>query len=80
MITILRSVVTSAQTTMNSALATLNSTDQYITSAYQICDHLHTLHSIGLFIYDKDTVMTELGFTDAEKNWESMIELGMELE
>lgn len=62
---------------VDTASATLRDTDEYITSTYYICDHLHTLHSIGLYAYNKDTVMTALGFTDADKTWERMIEMGM---
>lgn len=65
---------------VSAAATALNNTDQYISTTYYTCDHQHTLHSIGLFTYDKDTVMTALGFTDADKQWENLIELGMNLD
>ena len=65
---------------VDGAQATLDSTEPTITTTYWTCDHLHTLHSIGLFNYDKDTVMTVLGFTDADKELENLIELGMTLD
>ena len=65
---------------VDGAQATLDATEPTITTTYWTCDHLHTLHSIGLFNYDKDTVMTVLGFTDADKEWENLIELGMTLD
>ena len=64
----------------DTAWRTLQNTDEYITTTYYTCDHLHTLHSIGLYTYDKETVMTALGFTDADKEWENLIELGMTLD
>lgn len=64
----------------DTAWRTLQNTDEYITTTYYTCDHLHTLHSIGLYTYDKETVMTALGFSDADKEWENLIELGMTLD
>lgn len=64
----------------DAAWTTLQNTDEYITTSYRTCDHLHTLHSFGLFAYDRDAVMTQLGFTDADKEWEHLIELGMNLD
>ena len=65
---------------VDDAQTTLDNTEPTITTTYWTCDHLHTLHSIGLFTYDKETVMTALGFTDADKEWENLIELGMTLD
>ncbi len=64
----------------DAAWTTLQNTDEYITTSYWTCDHLHTLHSFGLFAYDREAVMTQLGFTDADKEWEHLIELGMNLD
>lgn len=65
---------------IDEAATVLDSTPETITTTYRTCDHQHTLHSIGLFAYDKDTVMTALGFTDADKEWANLIELGMNLD
>ena len=65
---------------VDSAYQTLQNTEPTITDTYYTCDHQHTLHSIGLFTYNKETVMTALGFTDADKEWENLIELGMNLD
>ena len=65
---------------IDEAASVLDSTPETITTTYRTCDHQHTLHSIGLFAYDKDTVMTALGFTDADKEWANLIELGMNLD
>lgn len=58
----------------------MQNTPQTITTTYWTCDHLHTLHSVGLFTYDKETVMNALGFSQADKKWEQLIELGMTLD
>lgn len=55
-------------------------TPETIKTPYRACDRLHALHSIGFFTYDKNIVMTALGFTDADKQWEELIEMGMELD
>lgn len=62
------------------ARSKLESTPKTIKTPYRTCDNQHTLHSIGLYTYDKDTVMTVLGFADADKQWEELIEMGMELD
>lgn len=41
-----------------------------------ICEYQHTLHSVGLWYYDKETVMNALGFTDFDKQWVSLTEMG----
>lgn len=74
------SMLSQLNSEVSTAQTTLNNTDQYTVTTYYTCDHLHTLHSIGLYTYDKDTVMTALGFTDADKQWENLIELGMNLD
>jgi hypothetical protein len=38
------------------------------------CPHLHTLHCFGLAFFDKNDVMSALGFTQKEKEWEEMTE------
>ena len=65
---------------VDGAWTTVQNTPQTITTTYWTCDHEHTLHSIGLFTYDKESIMTALGFTDADKQWENLIELGMNLD
>ena len=65
---------------VSEAQSTLNRTQEYIVTTYRTCDHEHTLHSIGLYTYDKEAVMTALGFSDADKEWENLIELGMNLD
>ena len=62
---------------VNAAKTKLDHTEQYTSSSYRTCDHLHTLHSIGLYGYIKDTVMNTLGFTDNYKEWEAMTEFGL---
>ena len=62
---------------INDAKTKLDHTDQYITTTYRTCDHLHTLHSIGLYGYSKDTVMNTLGFTNNYKEWEALTEFGL---
>jgi hypothetical protein len=65
---------------VDEAEETLNSTPETIITTYYICDHQHTLHSVGLFNYDMDTVMTALGFSDADKEWANLVKLGMNLD
>ena len=55
---------------------TANNTPQYIVE--ESCDHLHTLHSIGLAMFTKENVMSALGFTDTYIEWEEMTERGFE--
>ena len=62
---------------VDEAWDTMQNTPKTITTTYWTCDHLHTLHSVGLFTYDKETVMNALGFSQADKKWEQLIELGM---
>lgn len=42
----------------------------------RVCQHSHNLHSIGLWYYDKEYVMNALGFSDNDKQWESLTEMG----
>lgn len=51
----------------------VNSTPENIETPYYICDHNHTLHSVGLNFFDADAVMTQYGFSENEKAWERMI-------
>ena len=39
------------------------------------CTHLHTLYSIAVTFYSKDDVMDKLGFSQKEKEWESITEV-----
>ena len=80
-LTVNESLDATMQTTLtnavNSAQTTLNNTQQYITSSYRTCDHLHKLHSIGLYGYSKEAVMNTLGFSDEYKEWEALTEFGL---
>ncbi|MBQ3256365.1 MAG: hypothetical protein IJN43_16170 [Ruminococcus sp.] len=60
------------------ANAALNSTPATIETTVYKCDLNHTLHSLGLFFYNKEDVMNALGFTDAEKEWVDLTELGFQ--
>ena len=43
-----------------------------------ICEYKHSLHSIGLAFFDKETVMNALGFDDISKEWVELTEMGFE--
>lgn len=43
-----------------------------------ICEYQHNLHSIGLWYYSKENIMDALNFTDNEKQWVSLTEMGFE--
>lgn len=42
------------------------------------CKHEHTLHNVGIWVYDKNHVMDELGFTEEDKRWVELMEMGFE--
>lgn len=43
-----------------------------------ICENQHELHSIGLWYYNKESIMDALEFTSSEKEWVSLTEMGFE--
>lgn len=43
-----------------------------------ICEYQHNLHSIGLWYYSKESIMDALNFTDNEKQWVNLTEMGFE--
>ena len=43
-----------------------------------ICENQHELHSIGLWYYNKESIMDALEFTSSEKEWVSLTEIGFE--
>lgn len=61
-----------------SAVQVRNSTPVTIEEVTYICENQHDLHSIGLWYYNKESIMNALGFTDNEKNWVSLTETGFE--
>lgn len=58
------------------ALAVLNATPSYTEVVTYICNLEHRLHSIGLNFYTAEDVMNALGFTETEKEWVKLTELG----
>lgn len=60
------------------AVQELNNTPATIEEITYICEYQHKLHSIGLWYYNKDSVMNALGFTDSEKEWVRLTEMGFE--
>lgn len=54
----------------------LNDTPKTIETVTYICNFEHDLHSIGLTFYSKDQVMSALGFSESEKQWVSLTEIG----
>lgn len=51
---------------------------QDIEEVTYICEYQHNLHSIGLWYYSKESIMDALNFTDNEKEWVSLTEMGFE--
>lgn len=43
-----------------------------------ICEYQHDLHSVGLWYYSKESIMETLEFTNSEKEWVSLTEMGFE--
>lgn len=60
------------------AAAVLNNTPPTIERIIYLCEYLHDLHSVGLYFYDKEDVMNALSFTDAEKQWVELTEIGFD--
>ena len=56
----------------------LNSTSSTIEEVSYICEHQHSLHSIGLAFFTKEDIMNALEFTDNDKQWENLTEKGFE--
>lgn len=54
----------------------LSSTPQQLVD-YQ-CDHQHTLHSIGLAVFNKNDVMAALEFTESDIQWVELTQKGFE--
>ncbi len=55
-----------------------NNTPETIRTPYYTCDHLHTLHSFGLNLYNADQVMQTLSFTEDEKQWVALTAMNIE--
>ena len=67
----LNNEVTAAETTRNN-------TPETIRTPYYTCDHLHTLHSFGLYFYTAEQVMQTLNFSEDEKQWVSLTAMNIQ--
>lgn len=72
----------SMQTRLNGEVSatetTRNNTPETIQIPYYTCDHLHTLHSFGLYFCSAEQVMQVLGFTEDEKQWVSLTAMNIQ--
>ena len=59
-------------------VSVLDSTPSTIEEVTYICEYQHNLHSIGLAMFDKETVMNALNFDDISKQWVELTEKGFE--
>ena len=55
-----------------------NNTPETIRTPYYTCDHLHTLHSLGLNFYTAEQVMQTLSFTEDEKQWVALTAMNIQ--
>lgn len=60
------------------AVAERDATPEKITVTTFTCEYQHDLHSIGLWYYSKERIMDVLNFTDNEKEWVNLTEMGFE--
>lgn len=58
--------------------ANLATVPENIEDVTYICEYQHDLHSIGLWYYSKERIMDVLNFTDNEKEWVNLTEMGFE--
>ena len=59
-------------------VSVLDSTPSTIEEVTYICEYHHDLYSIGLAMFDKETVMNALNFDDISKQWVELTEKGFE--
>ena len=68
--------LSTAVTNLTNAQRTLDNTPETIPEPY--CPYTHTYYGVGLQFFTKEDVMNALGFTDGDRQWVEMTEMGFE--